>query len=62
MPCTVQAQKLSTYTTDITLGIILRLKSYRVQRKKCANSFVIAGASTGFSFMVFLHGFAALCI
>jgi hypothetical protein len=50
------------YTTDMTLGIILRLKSYRVQRKKGANSFVIAGASTAFSFMVFLYGFVALCI
>jgi hypothetical protein len=30
---------------DITAGRIVRLKSYRVQRKKGANIFVIAGAS-----------------
>jgi hypothetical protein len=34
------------YATDITLGRIIRLKSYRVQRKKGARGFVIAGAGT----------------
>jgi hypothetical protein len=53
MPCTVQAQKW---------GKIVRLKSYRVQPKKGAKSFVIAAASTAFSFIIFLHVFAALCI
>jgi hypothetical protein len=46
------------YATGITLGRIVRLKSYRVQRKKCAKCFVIAGASSAFSFIVFLHVFA----
>jgi hypothetical protein len=40
-PCTGQAQKLST---DITLGRTVRLQSYRVQLKKDAKSFAIAGA------------------
>jgi L-cystine uptake protein TcyP (sodium:dicarboxylate symporter family) len=48
--------------TDITLGRIVRLKNYRVQRKKLAKRFVIAGASTAFLFIVFLHVFVALCI
>jgi hypothetical protein len=47
--------------TDITLGRIVRLKNYRVLAK-AAKRFVIAGASTAFSFMVFLHVFVALCI
>jgi hypothetical protein len=37
-------QSLTTkveYATDIRLGSIVRLKSYRVQRKKGAKSFVI---------------------
>jgi hypothetical protein len=57
-------QRLTTkveYATDIRLGRIVRLKSYRVQRKKGAKSFVIAGANTVFSFIAFLHVFAILC-
>jgi dolichyl-phosphate-mannose--protein O-mannosyl transferase len=33
------------YATDTMVGRIVRLKSYRVQGKKGANTFVIAGAS-----------------
>jgi hypothetical protein len=32
------------YAADITSGRIVRLQSYRVQRKKDAKSFAIAGA------------------
>jgi hypothetical protein len=39
----------ATDISDITLGRILRLKNYRVQLKKDAKSFVIAGASTSSS-------------
>jgi hypothetical protein len=48
MPCTVLPQKLS-----ITLGKIVRLKSYRGQPKKDPKSFIIAGANTAFSFIIF---------
>jgi hypothetical protein len=50
------------YATDIALERIVRLKSYQVQRKKRATSFVIAGAGTAFSFIVFLYVFATVCI
>jgi hypothetical protein len=43
------------YATDIALGRIARLKSYRVQSKKGAKS-------VWFSFIVFLRVFTALCI
>jgi hypothetical protein len=41
------------YATDITLRRIVRLKSYRMQRKKGAKSFVIAGASTACRLVTF---------
>jgi hypothetical protein len=37
------------YATDITLGRIVRLKSYRVQRKKSTTSFVTACRLVAFS-------------
>jgi hypothetical protein len=41
------------YATDITLGRIIRFKNYRVQSKKVAKSFVIAGASTACRLVAF---------
>jgi hypothetical protein len=47
------------YATDITLVKIKKLSS---ATQKGANSFDIADPSTAFSFIIFSHVFAALCI
>jgi hypothetical protein len=39
MPCTYSPSTKVEYTTDIRLGTMVRLKSYRVQRKKLQKVF-----------------------
>jgi hypothetical protein len=55
VPCRYSLSTKVEYATDITLGRIVKLKSYRGQRKKGPKSFVIVGATTAFLFLVFLH-------